>query len=309
MKFFHKIFNKELPFIFASPALIWQLLFLYFPLIWILIVSFSTYQDNNCCYRWTLSYYKEVFNSEYLIIIFNSFILASITTLCCLIIAYPVAYFLTFKVRQKFRTIFLFALILPSWTNFIVQIYAWFFLLEKGGLFSKILYNLGLTSTLPNFLNSFYATCIGMIYCFLPFMIFPIYTVLEKMDKRLIEASADLGASRYETFRHVIFPLSFSGVSAGCILVFIPAFAEFVIPILLGGSRRIYWGSVIVQKILIAKDWASGFAYSCLGVIFIICLLILIFIIQYIYRVFSGQEITFNEPVEEESTNIEEYWE
>lgn len=301
-----RIFEEELSFIFSSPALIWQIFFTYVPLIGILFVSFSepSLKGGYFPYTFTFAHYKELLDTTYITIIFNSLILASLTTTTCLFIAFPVAYFIAIKI-QKYRTIFLFALILPSWTNFIVQIYAWFFLLEKGGLFSQIIYKLGILSYLPNFLNTYFATWIGMVYCFLPFMIFPIYTVLEKMDKRLLEASADLGAGRFNTLRRVIIPLAMPGIYVGCVLVFVPSFAEFVIPVLLGGSRNVYWGSVIVQKILIARDWASGFALACLGVFLLISLFSGLFFIRWIYKFLTSKA---EKESEEESNEFIDYW-
>src|SRR5439155_26465819 len=124
---------------------------------------------------------------------------------------------------------------LPSWTSLIVQIYAWFFLLEKNGFISRTLQQLGIISPSFHLLNNYFSILLGMVSCYLPFMILPLYAVLEKMDKRYLEASADLGADRYETFKRVVFPLSLPGVYAGLLLVFIPSFGEFAIPTLLGG--------------------------------------------------------------------------
>lgn len=301
-----RIFEEELPFIFAAPAFVWQVFFLYLPLVGILFVSFTEYSIKGrfFYYVFTLEHYRKLFDVTYISIILNSFILAFITMLTCLIIAFPVSYFIAIKI-QRHRTFFLFALILPSWTNFIVQIYAWFFLLEKSGLFSQIIYNLGIVNFFPNFLNTYFATWIGMVYCFLPFMIFPLYTVLEKMDKRLLEASADLGASRFNTFRRIIFPLSLNGIYVGCVLVFVPAFAEFVIPVLLGGSRHVYWGSVIVQKILIARDWATGFALAGVGVFLLISFFGGAFFISWVYKSLKRKAV---QKLEEEPTNFIDYW-
>jgi spermidine/putrescine transport system permease protein len=177
-----------------------------------------------------------------------------------------VAYFIALKVK-KYKSLFLFSLILPSWTSFIVQIYAWFFLLKKDGLFTLLFKFFGLFKNSTHLLNSYFAVQIGMAYCFLPFMIFPIYTVLEKMDKRLIEASYDLGANTFNTFRRIIFPISMPGVLTGFLLVLISAFGEFAIPDLLGGGRKIYWGSIIVEKFLVSRDWKSGAAITVIGVL------------------------------------------
>ncbi|MBU4269789.1 ABC transporter permease [Candidatus Dependentiae bacterium] len=270
MKFFKNFSVADLPFIFITPALIWQILFLYLPLSVLILNSFVEF-DN--IIRLSFLAYKEIFNQLYFSVIFNSLFLAFSTAFITFLFAYPVAYFISLKVK-KYKSLFLFSLILPAWTSFIVQVYAWFFLLKKDGLFSIIFKFFGLFKDSTHLLNNYFAVQVGMAYCFLPFMIFPIYTVLEKMDKRLIEASHDLGANKFQTFMRVIFPISMPGVLTGFLLVLIPAFGEFAIPDLLGGGRKIYWGSIIVEKFLISRDWKSGAAITVFGVIALTCALI-----------------------------------
>jgi len=197
----------------------------------------------------------------------NSFQLAFETTVITALLAYPISYFLAFKAKNL-RIFYLVLLILPSWTSLILQIYAWFFLLKRGGMISQLFYWLGLTSQPLHMLNNHFAMLVGMVYCYLPFMALPIYAVLEKVDKNLIEASADLGASRLVTIKKVIFPLSLPGVVAGAFLVFIPAFGEFAIPELLGGSKKLFWGNIIVAKFLDYRDWPAGSAVTFVGFLF-----------------------------------------
>lgn len=265
-----KIFREDLPFVFACPALIWQIFFIYVPL---LILFFQSLDLE-------LSSYVNLLNNIYFKVIANSFVLALITATICLFVAYPVAYFLSMKVK-KFKTFLLFSLILPSWTSFIVQVYAWIFLLQKNGPFSFILYKLGIISNTTHFLNNYFAIILGMVYCYLPFMILPIYTVLEKMDKRLLEVSADLGADKFQTFKKVVLPLSSTGIVAGFLLVFIPAFGEFAIPDLLGGGKKVFWGSLIVDKFLMTRDWSSGAALAFIGI------LILLIFFAFFYFIYS----------------------
>ncbi len=269
MKIIKRFLQEEYPFIFAAPALVWQLIFLYFPLIAIIFFSFFDFSAITGFLQWTLSHYINVFKPVYIKVITNSFVLACITSIICLLIAYPVAYFLSFKVK-RFKAFWIFALVLPSWTNLIVQIYAWFFLLEKRGLISQLLYRIGVLSKPDHLMNNYFATLLGMVYCFLPFMILPIYTILEKMDRRLIEASADLGANQFRSFKKIILPISLPGIYTGLLLVFIPSFGEFVIPMVLGGAKRAYWGTVIVDKFLVAGDWRSGFALASVGIFFLV---------------------------------------
>lgn len=299
MRLLEKITQEEFPLIFACPALIWQVLFVYAPFVIIFLSSISDHgATGGYITSWTFAHYTAIFQRVYFTVLFNSLMLALLTTFICLLIAYPVAYFIALHVK-RFRTLLLFSLILPSWTNFIVQVYAWFFLLEKGGLYSQLAYQLGLTAQLPHFLNTYASTLVGMIYCFLPFMIFPIYAVLDRMDKILFEVAADLGSSRLQTFWRVILPLSLPGVYVGILLVFVPAFGEFAVPLLLGGSKNMYWGTVIVEKFLVTRDWASGFAFASVGIIFLLSFVLLIVAFVRFYRFLMLWKLnTYGAPVQ-----------
>jgi spermidine/putrescine transport system permease protein len=287
MNFIKRLANQELPFIFASPALIWQFLFLYLPLIILIANSFI---EDSKIFSFTFSIYEQAFNSIFLKVLLNSFWLALFTSVICFFIAYPIAYFIALKIK-KHKTLFLFSLILPSWTSFIVQVYAWFFLLKKDGFISFFLAKIGLISENAHLLNNFFAILIGMAYCFLPFMILPIYTVLAKMDKKLIEASYDLGANQFKTFMRVIFPISLPGVMAGFLLVFVPAFGEFAVPDLLGGGKSLYWGTVIVDKFLISRDWKTGSALTITGIMSIVFIFILFsFLFNFLRKKISNKD-------------------
>lgn len=266
MKKLKRFLAEEFSFILACPAFLWQLFFLYIPLI--LLLAYSVTEVSPTTGRLTLSFenYRNLFALAYVKIMFNSFVVASSTALLCLVIAYPVAYLLAFKFRKQWRTFFLFLLILPSWTSLIVQIYAWFFLLSRDGLISRFLYSIGLPQSV-HLLNNYGAILIGMVAVYLPFMILPLYTTLDKIDKKVFEASADLGARHLQTFQRIIWPLSLPGVYAGLLLVFLPAFGEFVVPTLLGGSRQMFWGNVIVNKFLMSRDWRAGAAFSSIGLL------------------------------------------
>lgn len=284
MKFLKKIFKEEVAFFLLAPALVWELLFLYFPLIILFLYSVTLSNDaTGKVTIGTLCFYREVLSGLYVKMFLNSFLIATKTMLICLLIAYPVAYFLAFKAK-RFRTPLLFFLIMPSWTSFVVQVYAWFFLLEKNSILNQFLYKIGIFSQPMHLLNNSFATTVGMVYCFLPFMTLPIYSALEKVDKRLLEASADLGASRFQTLTHVIFPLSLPGVVAGCLLVFVPSFSEFTIPQLLGGSKYALWGSVIVSKFMGENDFNTGAALAAVGVFILFCLIIFLIGVYYLYQ-------------------------
>lgn len=268
MKFLSRIVTKELGLLFACPAILWQIFFLYMPLVMLLCYSILEFSDVDQAYHFTLERYTIIFNSLFFKVIVNSFFTAVVTAFICFLIAYPVAYFLALKANKRYRTFLLISVILPSWTSLIVQIYAWFFMLERNGFFCQFLYKLGILPQSVHLLNNYFAILVGMVSCFLPFMILPIYAVLERMDKSIIEASADLGANRFETFKRIVWPLSLPGVYAGILLVTIPAFGEFAIPTLLGGAKNVFWGNLIVDKFLRSRDWASGAALANIGILF-----------------------------------------
>lgn len=278
-----RVLYDELPFIFICPALLWQILFLYIPITILFFSSVVQYDPSTSSYTITLYHYAQLFKFEYLKIIFNSLLLAFETTIVCLIIAYPLACFLTFKAKRH-RILYLFFLILPSWSSFILQVYAWFFLLKKGGFLSNILYTLRLTSQPVHMLNNHFAVIVGMVYCFLPFMILPLFAVLDKIDKRLLEASADLGANRWASLKNIVLPLSFPGIITGVFLVFIPAFGEFAIPVFLGGAKNLYVGNVIVAKFLDYRDWQSGSAVAFSSVLVPLIAIILFYLSVKIVR-------------------------
>jgi len=284
MEWLRKIFYKDLPFLISLPAYLWEVFFLFIPLI--VIFTYSLIPDIVAPRFLTLSHYWELFTTTYAKIVFNSCVLAFITAGLCLLIAFPVAYFLAVKAPRKFKNILLIALILPSWTSFIIQIYSWFYLLQKHGVFSSLIYHMGWTSQPTSLLNCYGATVLGMVYCFLPFMILPLYTVLERMDKKVLEASADLGANRWQTFRHIIFPLTSSGINVGLLLVMIPAFGEFAIPDLMGGFKGVYVGRTIMEKFLIYRNWHSGAAVVMLSIIFPLLLLGAMHVLQRFWRRF-----------------------
>ena len=262
MKIIRRILAEEFSFLLACPAVIWQIFFLYLPLAVLIGYSFFEYPS------FTLEYYNDVMSSVYLRVIARSFFVALSTAFWCLLLAYPVAYFIAMKVPKQYKTMFLFLLILPSWTSLIVQIYAWFFLLDGNSFLCRFFSHIGLMGNSKHLLNNYFAILLVMIAVYLPFMILPLYTALQKIDKRLLEASADLGANRVQTFLRIVFPLSLPGLYVGLLLVFLPAFGEFAIPTLLGGSKFLFWGNLIVDKFFIARNWRSGSAVAIVGIFF-----------------------------------------
>ncbi|NRB21698.1 ABC transporter permease [Candidatus Dependentiae bacterium] len=274
-----RLFRGQRSFFLMVPALVWQILFLCIPLVVIFILSFLKVQDN-VTLSYSLSHYASFFKPQYLKIIFRSLLLGSINTLICLLIGYPLAYYLVFRVGRWKNTL-LFLLILPFWTNLLVLAYAWFFVLDKYGLFNNSLMSLGVISEPLTLLNTPFSVYLVMIYCYLPFMVLPIYSILEKLDKRLIEASDDLGARWWESFWRVIFPLSMSGIQTGVFLVFVQSFGEFVIPELLGGGKTFYVGTLISHYFLVSRNPFAGAAFTCFSVLFLIA------VAYMLYRMFK----------------------
>ncbi len=263
-----KKFLNQLGFFVGTPAILWQLLFLWIPLIFVFYISFTpgaTPIINHFTYlNLTINNYLELLDFTHLKVILRSLFIASINTLLCLTIGYPVAYYLALYLK-RLKSLALFLLTLPFWINFLVHIYAWFFILERGGLLNQLLIYLGLISEPLTFINSQFATALVMFHVYLPFMIMPIYTVLEKFNKTLIEASLDLGATHWQTFWRVTIPLSFSGIRTGALLVFVMSFGEYAIPILMGGSKTFYVGGLITEYFLIARNMPKGAAFMVLS--------------------------------------------
>lgn len=277
----HKLkvaFGRELPFFLYVPALIWQVLFFYIPIVFVFFMSFK-HNDASLFSSFTLENYEHFFASGFFKILIRSFSLAFATALISLLLGYPVAYYIARR-AGRYKNLMLFFLILPFWTNMLVQVYAWFAVLEHQGFLNILLMKCGFIAQPITLLYNRCAVYMVMVYYYLPFMILPIYAVLEKLDPTLVEASRDLGATQAQTFTRVIFPLSLSGVMTGFFLVFVPAFGEFVIPGLMGGNKYMYVGSLISYYYLVARNESLGAAFtvaSCLLLGIVSFLLYLLF--------------------------------
>ena len=185
----------------------------------------------------------------YLQVILNSFILAIIVACICILLAYPFSYFVTFHAK-RFKNLYLFFLIVPFWTNFLLHVYAWFYVLEKNGVVNHLLQSLGIIKTPIPFLNSPFAIILMMVYYYLPFTVIPIYSALERFDRKLLEASLNLGASFNKTFLRILFPITMPGVRTAFFLAFIPSFGEFIIPELMGGDKTYFVGNALTLFVL-----------------------------------------------------------
>ncbi|MCT4608929.1 MAG: ABC transporter permease subunit [Pelagimonas sp.] len=206
----------------------------------------------------------------------SSLKIAAISTFLTLLVGYPIAYGMA-KAPDEWRPTLLMLVILPFWTSFLIRVYAWMGILSNEGLLNQLLLGLGLISDPLIILNTNTAVYIGIIYTYLPFMILPIYSALEKLDESLLEAAEDLGCSRFEAFWLVTFPLSKNGIIAGSFLVFIPTLGEFVIPSLLGGSKTLMIGKVLWEEFFSNRDWPVA---SAVAVILLLILIIPIILFQ-----------------------------
>jgi len=206
----------------------------------------------------------------------SSFKIAAISTTLTLLVGYPIAYGMT-RVPSEWRPTLMMLVILPFWTSFLIRVYAWMGILSSEGYLNQLLLWIGVIDTPLTILNTNTAVYIGIVYTYLPFMILPIYSALERLDESLIEAAEDLGCSRLTAFWLVTIPLSKAGIVAGCFLVFIPALGEFVIPSLLGGSNTLMIGKVLWEEFFSNRDWPVA---SAVAVILLLLLVIPIVLFQ-----------------------------
>ncbi len=287
IKFLRNPPTSELPFTIGAPAMIWQVLFFYLPLAILVITSILQFSENEIFEGFTFQKIAFFLRPLYLKVIFSSFLLALSNAILCLIIAYPLAYFIAF-VGKRYKNFFLFLLIVPFWTNFLLHIYAWFFVLEKEGFLNNLLQKIGLISEPLHLLNTPFAIMIMMVYYYLPFMVMPLYSSLEKMDVRLIEASLDLGATWGQTLRRVMLPLTKRGLKAGFFLVYIPSFGEFAIPELMGGDKQMFVGTVVATYILGDETGSLGAAFTLVASVFLLLSAIMLYWI--INRLIPGRQ-------------------
>lgn len=207
-------------------------------------------------------------DSLYLDAYLSSVRIAATATMICLLIAFPMAYAMA-SAPKRWQPALLILVILPFWTSFLIRVYAWMAILRPEGVLNMVLKGIGLIDEPLAIMNTETAVLIGMVYSYLPFMVLPIYTTLEKLDRSLLEAAADLGATPFRRFVSIIIPLAQPGIYAGCFLVFVPAIGEFVIPDLLGGSETLMIGKVLWTEFFSNRDWplASAVAVVLLAII------------------------------------------
>ncbi|WP_188984474.1 ABC transporter permease subunit [Pseudomonas matsuisoli] len=263
---------------------VWLFLFFLLPFFIVLKISFSeaavaippytdifTWANDQLTVVLNLGNYLFLTEDElYLYAYLGSLKIAFISTLLCLVIGYPMAYAIARSGRQA-QTVLLLLIMMPTWTAILIRVYAWMGLLSSSGLINQFLMGIGVISSPLRMLNTDFAVYVGIVYSYLPFMILPLFANLVKHDNSLLEAASDLGASRFTSFWRITVPLSKNGIIAGCMLVFIPAVGEFVIPELLGGPETLMIGRVLWQEFFSNRDWPIA---SALAVIMLLILIV-----------------------------------
>jgi spermidine/putrescine transport system permease protein len=247
------------------PATLWYLLLLLVPLVILTVFSFGARApEGGYSPAFTFENYQELPTRSVAFI--NAFWMAAGGTALCLLVGYPLAYYLATRAGRK-RTLLLVLVVVPFWTSFLIRTYAWLTILGNNGI-PAILEDLGFGKIV--LLNTPFAVLLGILYNYLPLMVFPLYVSLERLDKRLLEASKDLGAGRWATFRQVTLPLTSAGLLSGVILVFIPIMGEYIIPALLGGGKVFFIGNALVDLFLQSRNWPFGSAAAIVLVLVIL---------------------------------------
>ncbi|EAV4526419.1 TPA: spermidine/putrescine ABC transporter permease PotB [Salmonella enterica] len=240
----------------------WLVLFVFLPNLMIIGTSFLTRDDASFVKMvFTLDNYARLLDPLYFEVLLHSLNMALIATLSCLVLGYPFAWFLA-KLPEKIRPLLLFLLIVPFWTNSLIRIYGLKIFLSTKGYLNEFLLWLGVIDTPIRIMFTPSAVIIGLVYILLPFMVMPLYSSIEKLDKPLLEAARDLGASKMQTFIRIIIPLTMPGIVAGCLLVMLPAMGLFYVSDLMGGAKNLLIGNVIKVQFLNIRDWPFGAATS-----------------------------------------------
>ncbi|AAU37418.1 spermidine/putrescine ABC transporter permease PotB [Basfia succiniciproducens] len=266
-----KFQNSTVAVIFA-----WLIFFMFVPNFLVLIVSFLSKDSSNFyALPFTFENYARLFEPLYGTVVWNSLYMSGIATVICLLIGYPFAFFMA-KLNPKYRPILLFLLVLPFWTNSLIRIYGMKVFLGVKGILNEFLLFTGIIDEPIRILNTEVAVIIGLVYLLLPFMILPLYSAIEKLDLRLLEAAKDLGANGIQRFIKIIIPLTMPGIVSGCLLVLLPAMGMFYVADLLGGAKVLLVGNVIKSEFLISRNWPFGSAIS-IGLTILMALLIFVY--------------------------------
>jgi len=240
-----------------------MLLFFVVPLGMVVVYSFASISlvTYDISFGWTLDNYREIHDPLYFDTLTRSVFLSVSTTIGCLLLGFPLAYFIS-RQPPRWQKVLLVLVIVPFWTSFIVRTYAIVNLLDNGGPVDDALQGLGITSGALNFMYTPKAIAVGILYSYLPLMVLPIYVSLERIDRALLDAAGDLGANARRTFRRVTLPMAMPGVAVGCVIVGIPAMGEYVIPEILGGGKTLMLGNIVTDQYLSVGDIPFGSAIA-----------------------------------------------
>ena len=238
----------------AAPHVMWAILFIIAPLLFVVYYAFTD-KDG----KFTFDNIAELAQASYLEIFLRSLCFAFLATVICLIIAYPIAYFMT-KTSPKTQKILIMLVMLPQWLNFLIRTYSWMAILEDTGIINTFLTSIGLEPV--HMINTSGAVILGMVYNYLPYMIIPLHSVMSKIDTRLLEAASDLGCSHFKVITRVVFPLSMAGVISGVTMVFVPSISTFYISQKLGGGNFDLIGDTIERQFQTAYNYNLGAAMS-----------------------------------------------
>jgi spermidine/putrescine transport system permease protein len=257
-------------------TLFWLGLFVLAPHIMVVLTSlFTTDPQNLVVWPITLDSYRRLYDGIYVEAFWQSFRLSALATLLCLLIGYPFAFILS-RFRPSVRAVLLFLMVVPFWTNSLIRTYALKMLMGKKGLMNDVLLALGITNEPIQILYTQFAVIVGIVYILLPFMVLPLVSSFDKLDKSLLEAARDLGANGWNRFWRLIVPLTMPGIVAGCLIVFLPAMGMFYVADLLGGAKNLLLGNLIKNQFLVVRDWPFGSALS-------ISLIILMLLLMWAY--------------------------
>lgn len=266
------------------PATIWFLFLIILPLLVTLAMSFASRDAyGRITYDWNIGNYVRFIDPLYLQILWRSFYIGLITVIICILIGYPLAYFIA-RCPKKMKPVYLMLVIAPFWINLLIRAYGWMILLRYEGIINLFLRRIGLIEEPLQLMYNDGAVIVGLVYVFLQFMVLPLFATIDKMDWTLLESAQDLGAKPFNTFRHITLPLTMPGIIGGSILTFVPAFGSFIIPRILGGSQSLMIGNIIENQIKVARNWP--FASSSAVILIIAALIGMILYIR-----FSGKAL------------------
>ncbi len=260
--------------VLLAPTTFWVVAFTLLPILIVLYYSFLTSGLwGMVVHELTLDNYREIIDPLFFKLFLRSFLLAAVTVVLCLAAGYPLAYWIAFY-GGRYKPFLVFLVILPFWSSYLVRLYAWMTILSDHGIINSGLQLIGLISEPIPLLHNEFAVVVGLTYTYLPMMTLPLYASLERLDRRLLDAAADLGAAPATQFARVTLPLTRGGIISGSVLVFVPAIGEFLVPDLLGGAKVMMIGKFITMKFVGLRDWPLGSAFSLLLMVLVLLVLV-----------------------------------